>query len=244
MTTIVYLGDDKTVSVADPGMTVLDISIAHKIPHLRECGGNARCTTCRVRICDGIQNVSPRTPREAEVADARRWDRFTRLACQARVGGDVTLERLVRRCADVSRLQLDKLPSRRRRSERWRSCSAISVSSRHSWTRPGLRRGAHPQSLLHGDRRCDPGQQRRHPSVCRRSGRRPVRAWRRPPRKELSRQLRAGLGMLQTLGDAQLGAVDRVRRDPRYRRRGPLRAAHRRDDGASSHCSSRPSGTP
>ena len=108
MTTIVYLGDDKTVSVADPGMTVLDISIAHKIPHLRECGGNARCTTCRVRICDGIQNVSPRTPREAEVADARRWDRFTRLACQARVGGDVTLERLVRRCADVSRLQLEQ----------------------------------------------------------------------------------------------------------------------------------------
>ena len=105
MTTIVYLGDDKTVSVADPGMTVLDISIAHKIPHLRECGGNGRCTTCRVRICDGIQNV---TPREAEVAEARRWDRFTRLACQARVGGDVTLERLVRHCADVSRLQLEQ----------------------------------------------------------------------------------------------------------------------------------------
>ncbi len=108
MTTIVYLGDDKAVSVADPNMTVLDVSIAHKIPHLRECGGNGRCTTCRVRICDGIQNVSPRTLRETEVADARRWDRFTRLACQARVGGDVTLERLVRSGADVSRLQLEE----------------------------------------------------------------------------------------------------------------------------------------
>jgi len=108
MTTIVYLGDDKTVLVDDPDMTVLDVSIAHKIPHLRECGGNGRCTTCRVRICDGIQNVSPRTARETQVADARRWDRFTRLACQARVGGDVTLERLVRTCADVSRLQLEE----------------------------------------------------------------------------------------------------------------------------------------
>lgn len=109
MTTIVYLGDDKTVSVADPGMTVLDVSLAHKIPHLRECGGHGRCTTCRVRICDGIQNVSPRTPRETEVAEARRWDRFTRLACQTHLSGDVTLERLVRNGADVSRLQLEEV---------------------------------------------------------------------------------------------------------------------------------------
>jgi class 3 adenylate cyclase/hemoglobin-like flavoprotein len=108
MTTIVYLGDDRSVAVADPGMTVLDVSLAHKIPHFRECGGNGRCTTCRVRICDGIQHVSPRTACETELADARRWDRFTRLACQLRVSGDVSLERLVRSCADVSRLQLEQ----------------------------------------------------------------------------------------------------------------------------------------
>ena len=42
MTTIVYLGDDKTVSVADPGMTVLDISIAHKIPPTTRTRGSGR----------------------------------------------------------------------------------------------------------------------------------------------------------------------------------------------------------
>ena len=108
MTTIVYLGDDRAVSVTDPNWTILEVSIAHKIPHLRECGGNGRCTTCRVRICEGIQNVLPRTRREAQVADARRWDRFTRLACQARVSGDLTLERLIKSCADVPRLQLEE----------------------------------------------------------------------------------------------------------------------------------------
>lgn len=108
MTTISYLGDDQTVSVADSRMTVLEVSIAHKIPHFRECGGHARCTTCRVRICEGMQNVSPHTPREMELAEARGWDRSTRLACQARVSGDVTIERLVRSCADVSRLQLEE----------------------------------------------------------------------------------------------------------------------------------------
>jgi class 3 adenylate cyclase/hemoglobin-like flavoprotein len=108
MTTIVYMGEDKAMSVADPTMTILDVSIAHKIPHVRACGGHGRCTTCRVRICDGIQNVSARTPREVEVADALRWDGFTRLACQTRVSGDVTLERLVKSASDVSSLQVEE----------------------------------------------------------------------------------------------------------------------------------------
>ena len=107
MTTIVYLGDDKATPVADPTMTILDVSIAHKIPHFRECGGNGRCTTCRVRICDGIQNVLPRTQRETQVADALRWDQFTRLACQTRVRGDVALERLIKSSADVARIQAE-----------------------------------------------------------------------------------------------------------------------------------------
>ena len=108
MTTIVYVGEDKAMPVADPTMTILDVSIAHKIPHVRACGGHGRCTTCRVRIWDGIQNVSARTPREVEVADALRWDGFTRLACQTRVSGDVTLERLIKSPADVTSLQVEQ----------------------------------------------------------------------------------------------------------------------------------------
>jgi class 3 adenylate cyclase/hemoglobin-like flavoprotein len=108
MTTVVYVGEDKAIPVGDPAMTILDVSIANKIPHVRECGGHGRCTTCRVRICNGIQNVVARTPREAEVADALRWDVFTRLACQTRVIGDVTLERLVKSPADMSCLQVEE----------------------------------------------------------------------------------------------------------------------------------------
>ena len=108
MTTIAYVGEDKAVPVADPAMSILDVSIAHKIPHVRACGGHGRCTTCRVRICDGAQNVSARTPREVKVAEALRWDGFTRLACQTRVSGDVTLERLVKNPADVSCLQVEE----------------------------------------------------------------------------------------------------------------------------------------
>jgi class 3 adenylate cyclase/hemoglobin-like flavoprotein len=114
MAKIFYTCDERAVPIDDPHMTILDISIAHKIPHFRECGGHARCTTCRVRILDGMQHVSPRTPREAWVAQARNWDAFTRLACQTRVTGDVTIQRLIKSGAEVARLQLEEiLPEQR-----------------------------------------------------------------------------------------------------------------------------------
>jgi ferredoxin len=41
------------------GQKLLDVSIRHRIPHLHQCGGYGRCTTCRVQILDGLSNVSP-----------------------------------------------------------------------------------------------------------------------------------------------------------------------------------------
>lgn len=106
-----YVCENRVVEVPAPGSTILDISIANKIPHFRECGGHARCTTCRVRLLDGLQHVSPRSPVEVKVAQERGWDASTRLACQTRVHGDVTLERLIKSGADVSHLQLEEVPA-------------------------------------------------------------------------------------------------------------------------------------
>ncbi len=107
MARIYYANEERVVPVVDPTMTILDVSIANKIPHYRECGGHARCTTCRVRILDGVQHVSPPTHLEAQMAQVRNWDSATRLACQTRVTGDVTVQRLIRGGADVTRLQLE-----------------------------------------------------------------------------------------------------------------------------------------
>src|SRR5690606_37517622 len=88
-----YVCTNREVICDEHGRTVLDISIANGIPHWRECGGHGRCTTCRVRILDGMENVSPRTPREQAMAAARGWEEGIRLGCQVCVRGDVTLER-------------------------------------------------------------------------------------------------------------------------------------------------------
>lgn len=91
----------------DSFVTLLDVSIAHKITHWHECGGNGRCTTCRVRVLDGASHLSPPTRREAELAQARGWDPTIRLACQTSASGDVTLERIVLSEATASQLQAE-----------------------------------------------------------------------------------------------------------------------------------------
>lgn len=108
-TTLNYLCANRVIQVDDIDHSILELSIRNGVPLWRECGGRARCTTCRVRILDGLDNVAPRTRAENKLAKLRGWDPSTRLACQTRVTGDVTLERLILAGSDVSPLQLENL---------------------------------------------------------------------------------------------------------------------------------------
>ena len=78
-----------------PGPTLLEISRAHRVPHLSVCGGKARCSTCRVRVLAGESNIE--APGEAELRLLRRIgaDPDVRLACQIRPTGPLTVTRLL-----------------------------------------------------------------------------------------------------------------------------------------------------
>jgi class 3 adenylate cyclase/hemoglobin-like flavoprotein len=104
-----YPDEGVVAEVADSRDSILQVSLREKIPHVWECGGQGKCTTCRVRILDGLKACSARTPREAELAAARQWDDYTRLACQTRVSGDVTVRRLVRNGSEVIRIEAEEL---------------------------------------------------------------------------------------------------------------------------------------
>jgi ferredoxin, 2Fe-2S len=60
---------------------------------LHSCGGVAACTTCRVIVTHGQENLSPIGFAEEEVLAEAGILRSHRLACQARICGDVTFER-------------------------------------------------------------------------------------------------------------------------------------------------------
>jgi adenylate cyclase len=76
---------------ATPGLTALEISRIHGIPHASVCGGRARCSTCRVRIDSGLETLEPPTEREKMVLDRVHADAATRLACQIRPRADITV---------------------------------------------------------------------------------------------------------------------------------------------------------
>lgn len=93
------------MTIEDPEMTLLAAAIKNRLPHMQECGGNGKCTTCRIRILDGLDHVSAPSRLEKRLAKTRGWEPSVRLACQTRITGPVKVERLIKTFSEVSRLQ-------------------------------------------------------------------------------------------------------------------------------------------
>lgn len=94
MPTILYTPEDIRVDVADR-QTLLNAALAGGVPHMHVCGGLARCSTCRVIVIEGHENVDPPNAREQALAARLKLPRGVRIACQATVHGPVRVRRLV-----------------------------------------------------------------------------------------------------------------------------------------------------
>jgi adenylate cyclase len=73
------------------GWSVLEASRSHRIAHVSMCGGRARCSTCRVRVLEGQDHCSPIEDSERETLARIGAAADTRLACQLRPQGDVSV---------------------------------------------------------------------------------------------------------------------------------------------------------
>jgi adenylate cyclase len=94
MPQLTYLSDSKTIEV-DNATSILHASLQNGIAHTHVCGGNAKCSTCRVLVLDGLEQCCPRNEKEQKMADRRHFSPNVRLACQTTLAGDVTVRRLV-----------------------------------------------------------------------------------------------------------------------------------------------------
>jgi adenylate cyclase len=79
-----------------PGPTLLEISRLNGVPHASVCGGRARCSTCRVRIEEGLDTLPLPTFPEAVTLASINAPANVRLACQIRPVGPLTVTRLLR----------------------------------------------------------------------------------------------------------------------------------------------------
>ena len=83
-----------TISAAR-GLSVLEISQMNRIPHASVCGGRARCSTCRVRVLEGQDQLPAASVTEQQVLRRVGAPANVRLACQLRPTADLTISTLL-----------------------------------------------------------------------------------------------------------------------------------------------------
>lgn len=92
MPTLKILPEARISRVAG-GTGLLQASLKAGIELPQACGGRASCTTCRVLVKEGEKGLSaPRLAEREMLAESGLLGRY-RLACQARILGDVVVER-------------------------------------------------------------------------------------------------------------------------------------------------------
>jgi adenylate cyclase len=89
-------GSGRTIRVPR-GLSVLEASLRHHMPHASVCGGRARCSTCRIRVVGDLSNLPEPSSREAFVLGriGAGTDPAIRLACQLRPTTDLTFFQLL-----------------------------------------------------------------------------------------------------------------------------------------------------
>lgn len=93
MVTLSY-GNGRTIRVPR-GLSVLEASLRHNIPHASVCGGRARCSTCRIRVIGDCNSLPAPSQREAFVLSrVGAQDPSIRLACQLRPTSDLSFFQL------------------------------------------------------------------------------------------------------------------------------------------------------
>lgn len=92
---------EKEINILD-GQSVLSASLESGIPHYHECGGNAKCSTCRILVLEGSEHLSQRNEKEVSLVKRLGLPDEIRLACQTTVSGSpVKVRRIIRDKSDV-----------------------------------------------------------------------------------------------------------------------------------------------
>ncbi len=71
---------------AEPGTTICDALLAHKVDIEHACEKSCACTTCHVVVRQGFDSLAEAAEKEEDLLD-RAWglEATSRLACQARI---------------------------------------------------------------------------------------------------------------------------------------------------------------
>src|SRR4051812_36060628 len=77
------------LDVSDEKLPLLKHFQDHYLDWMHACGGKGRCTTCKLKVLNGLQNFEPLTEAEQRFHRLGALAEDERLSCQARIFGDV-----------------------------------------------------------------------------------------------------------------------------------------------------------
>jgi ferredoxin, 2Fe-2S len=81
----------KELLVKDLSLPVLRHIHAHFVDWMFACGGKGRCTTCKMIVLKGWENMSSFSIAELSYQDKGLLGKSERLACQTTISGDITI---------------------------------------------------------------------------------------------------------------------------------------------------------
>src|SRR5688572_3711802 len=84
--------EEKTLEVQDFSKTILHHVQENALDWMHACGGKGRCTTCKVVVLKGVENLEPKTEAELRYENQGLIMSNERLACQVKIIGDVTIK--------------------------------------------------------------------------------------------------------------------------------------------------------
>lgn len=89
------------------GTSILEASRWGRVPHASACGGRGRCSTCRVRVLQGLGALPAPQPLERATLERVVAPDGVRLACQTRPNADITVLPLVAAGESLRGLRVD-----------------------------------------------------------------------------------------------------------------------------------------
>jgi len=91
-----YYAPGNKIAELLPNATLLESIRAAGIAHASVCGGHGRCSTCRVRIGKGLDNLPAASEQETKVLARVTQSPSVRLACQLNPTADIEIAALVK----------------------------------------------------------------------------------------------------------------------------------------------------
>ena len=88
--------------LVEPQQSLLEAALLAGIPLFHLCGGQARCSTCRVLVLQGGEWLTERTDKEQRLKEQMAFPADVRLACQTKVrGNSAKVARIIRDESDI-----------------------------------------------------------------------------------------------------------------------------------------------